>query len=324
MILQGTRTVGTETGMQRWRGLDAIPADLVGSVVTIGMFDGLHRGHRVILGRAVERAAELGVPSVVLTFDPHPAEVVRPGSHPPVLAPPRLKAQLMEQVGLDAMLILPFTPVLAQLPAEDFVHSVLFGALRARAIVVGANFRFGRQARGDVTLLRELGTVAGVDVEAVPLVGAARPASSTAVRAAVATGDMRAAAAMLGRPHRIEGIVVRGDQRGRELGYPTANLQPTPHAAVPADGVYAGWVVHRGVRLPAAISIGTNPTFEGTQRRIESFVLDASLDLYGAHIGVEFVERLRPTEKFASIEALIAAIDDDVARTRTILAAEGA
>ncbi|MDQ1701850.1 MAG: riboflavin kinase / adenylyltransferase [Frankiaceae bacterium] len=310
--------------MQRWRGLDAIPAGFASSVVTIGMFDGVHRGHRVILGRAVERARELGVPSVVLTFDPHPAEVVRPGSHPPVLAAPRLKAELMEQVGLDAMLILPFTPVLAQLPAEDFVRSVLFGALHARAIVVGANFRFGRQARGDVPLLLELGAAAGVEVDAVPLVGDARPTSSTAVRECVAAGDMRAAAAMLSRPHRIEGIVVRGDQRGRELGYPTANLQPTPHAAVPADGVYAGWLIHRGERLPAAISIGTNPTFEGTERRIESYVLDASLDLYGAHIGVEFVERLRSTERFDSLEALIAAIDEDVARTRTILASDGA
>ena len=308
--------------MHRWRGLDAVPADLVASVVTIGMFDGVHRGHRVILRRAVDRAQELGVPSVVLTFDPHPAEVVRPGSHPAVLAPPRLKAELMEQAGLDAMLILPFTPVLAQLPAEDFVRSVLFAALRARAIVVGANFRFGRQARGDVSMLRELGAAAGVEVDAVPLVGDARPASSTSVRACVATGDMRAAAAMLGRAHRIEGIVVRGDQRGRQLGYPTANLQPTPHAAVPADGVYAGWLIHRGERLPAAISIGTNPTFEGTERRIESYVLDASLDLYGAHIGVEFVERLRSTEKYDSLDALITAIDNDVARTRKILAAE--
>ncbi len=310
--------------MRRWRGLDAIPADFAASVVTIGMFDGVHGGHRVILAAAVERARQLGVPSVVLTFDPHPAEVVRPGSHPPVLAAPRLKAQLMERAGLDAMLILPFTPVLAQLPAEDFVRTVLFGALRARAIVVGANFRFGRQARGDVALLRELGATAGVEVDAVPLVGDALPTSSTAVRACIAAGDVRAATAMLGRPHRIEGVVVRGDQRGRELGYPTANLQPTPHAAVPADGVYAGWLVHRGERLPAAISIGTNPTFEGTERRIESYVLDASLDLYGAHIGVEFVERLRSTEKFASLEALIAAIDEDVARTRTILAAERA
>ncbi|MCU1678252.1 MAG: bifunctional riboflavin kinase/FMN adenylyltransferase [Frankiales bacterium] len=308
--------------MQRWRGLDSVPADLTAAVVTIGMFDGVHRGHRVILSRAVERARDLGIPSVVLTFDPHPAEVVRPGSHPPVLAPPRLKAELMEQAGLDAMLILPFTPVLAQLPAEDFVRSVLFQRLHARAVVVGANFRFGRQARGDVSMLRELGAAAGVEVDAVPLVGDARPTSSTAVRERVGEGDMRGAATMLGRQHRIEGIVVRGDQRGRELGYPTANLQPTPYAAVPADGVYAGWLVHRGERLPAAISIGTNPTFEGTERRIESYVLDAKLDLYGAHIGVEFVERLRSTERFDSLEALIAAIDEDVARTRTILAAE--
>ena len=308
--------------MQRWRGLEAVPRDLEGSVVTVGMFDGVHAGHRVILGRAVARARELGLPSVVLTFDPHPAEVVRPGSHPLVLAPPRLKAELMEQAGLDAMLVLPFTPVLAQLPAEDFARAILFGSLRARAVVVGANFHFGRQARGDVALLRELGAAAGVEIDAVELVGDARPTSSTTVRTRVAEGDVRAASQLLGRPHRIEGIVVRGDQRGRLLGYPTANLQPTPFAAVPADGVYAGWLVHRGERLPAAISIGTNPTFEGTQRRIESFVLDANIDLYGAHIGVEFVERLRATEKFDSLETLIAAIDNDVARTRAILAAE--
>jgi riboflavin kinase/FMN adenylyltransferase len=310
--------------MQRWRGLDAVPADLGPTVVTIGMFDGVHRGHRVILARAVERARALGVPSVVLTFDPHPAEVVRPGSHPPVLSPPRLKAQLMDAAGLDAMLVLPFTPELSQLPAPDFVRSVLFGALHARAVVVGANFRFGRQARGDVGLLREMGDSAGVEVDAVPLVGDTRPTSSTAIRECIAAGDVRGASALLGRPHRIEGIVVRGDQRGRELGYPTANLQPTPYAAVPPDGIYAGWLVHRGERLPGAISIGTNPTFDGVQRRIETFVLDENLDLYGAHIGVEFVERLRPTLRFDSIEELIAAIDGDVARTREILAEETA
>jgi riboflavin kinase/FMN adenylyltransferase len=308
--------------MQRWRGLDAVPTDLGPTVVTIGMFDGVHLGHRVILARAVERARALGVPSVVLTFDPHPAEVVRPGSHPPVLAPPRLKAELMERAGLDAMLVLPFTPELSQLPAQDFVRSVLFGALRARAVVVGANFRFGRQARGDVELLRQMGDAAGVEIDAVPLVGDTRPTSSTAVRERIAAGDMRGANALLGRPHRIEGIVVRGDQRGREMGYPTANLQPTPYAAVPPDGIYAGWLVHRGQRLPGAISIGTNPTFQGVERRIETFVLDENLDLYGAHIGVEFVERLRSTRRFDSMDALVAAIGDDVARTREILAEE--
>jgi riboflavin kinase/FMN adenylyltransferase len=310
--------------MQRWRGLDAVPTDLGPTVVTIGMFDGVHLGHRVILARAVERARALGVPSVVLTFDPHPAEVVRPGSHPPVLAPPRLKAELMERAGLDAMLVLPFTPELSQLPAQDFVRSVLFGALRARAVVVGANFRFGRQARGDVELLRQMGDAAGVEIDAVPLVGDTRPTSSTAVRERIAAGDMRGANALLGRPHRIEGIVVRGDQRGREMGYPTANLQPTPYAAVPPDGIYAGWLVHRGQRLPGAISIGTNPTFQGVERRIETFVLDENLDLYGAHIGVEFVERLRSTRRFDSMDALVAAIGDDVARTREILAEERA
>jgi riboflavin kinase/FMN adenylyltransferase len=205
------------------------------------------------------------------------------------------------------------------------VHTALVETLHASAVVVGENFRFGHRAAGDVGTLRELGRRFGFAVEAVALLGDEETTvSSTYVRACVDAGDVEAAGEALGRPHRVEGIVVRGDARGRDLGYPTANLETTPYAAVPADGIYAGWLV-RGPnkegseRLPAAISIGTNPTFAGRERRVEAHVLDADLDLYGEHVGLDFVARVRDTVRFDSVDALVAQMADDVKRVRELL-----
>ena len=306
--------------MQRWRGAAQAPRGWGRSVVTIGVFDGVHRGHQATIEYAVKRARELGDTSVVLTFDPHPSEVVRPGSHPAVLTTQERKAELIEELGVDALCVEPFTREFSKLSAEEFVHDVLVGHLHAAEVVVGENFRFGHKAAGDVDLLTRLGRRFGFTATAAPLLADDDTVySSTYVRSCVAAGDVVAAANALGRPHRLEGVVVRGDRRGRELGFPTANLMCGQYAAIPADGVYAGWLVRSGQRLAAAVSVGTNPTFAGTERRVEAFVLDFSGDLYGERVALDFVAHLRPTVKFDTLEALVAAISDDVARTRALL-----
>lgn len=306
--------------MQRWRGLDDVPASWGRCVVTVGVFDGVHRGHRAIVGRAVERARRAGLPTVVLTFDPHPSEVVRPGSHPAVLTGLRHKGELLAELGVEVMLVLPFTLELSRYSAESFAHTVLVERLHAAAVVVGENFRFGHRAAGDVDALRLLGRQFGFAVEGVELLADDDTTlSSTYVRACVAAGDVAAAAAALGRPHRVEGVVVRGDRRGRALGFPTANLETGPHAAVPADGVYAGRLVCGADSWPAAISVGTNPTFGGAVRRVEAYALDVDLDLYGEHVAVELVARLRDMVRFDSAEALVRQMDEDVRAARAVL-----
>ncbi|MDG4837346.1 bifunctional riboflavin kinase/FAD synthetase [Micromonospora sp. WMMD967] len=309
--------------MQRWRGYDAAPGGWGRSVVTIGVFDGVHKGHQATIGHTVARARELGVQSVVVTFDPHPAEVVRPGSHPAVLTEPARKAELIEALGVDVLCVVPFTPEFSRLPAEQFVHDVLVEHLHAALVVVGANFRFGHRAAGDVALLEQLGRTFGFGVEGGPLVAEDGTVfSSTYIRSCVDAGDVGAAAAALGRPHRLEGVVVRGDQRGRELGFPTANLLCHRYAAVPADGVYAARLIRRGQReaLMAAVSVGTNPTFSGRERRVEAYALDFSGDLYGERLALDFVAHLRGQVRYDSIEPLIAQMEQDVTRTRHALA----
>ncbi|AXO33804.1 bifunctional riboflavin kinase/FAD synthetase [Micromonospora chalcea] len=304
--------------MQRWRGYEAAPGGWGRSVVTIGVFDGVHRGHQATIGHTVARARELGVKSVVVTFDPHPAEVVRPGSHPAVLTEPARKAELIEALGVDVLCVVPFTVEFSRLPPEAFVHDVLVEHLHAALVVVGDNFRFGHRAAGDVPLLERLGRTFGFAVEGAPLVAEAGTVfSSTYIRSCVDAGDVGAAAAALGRPHRVEGVVVRGDQRGRELGYPTANLLTHRHAAVPADGVYAARLVRRdGEPLAAAVSIGTNPTFSGRERRVEAYALDFSGDLYGERLALDFVAHLREQRTYDAIEPLVAQMAEDVERTR--------
>lgn len=313
--------------MLRWHGLDAIPTDWGNCVVTIGVFDGVHRGHASIIERAVAEARAKDVPSVLVTFVPHPSEVVRPGSHPPLLTTMVRRAELVERLGIDVFCALPFTLEFSQMAPERFVHQTLVEKLHAVSVIVGDNFRYGHRAAGDIALLQKLGESWGFSATGVPLLRDGDiPLSATYVRTCVQAGDMRTAAAVLGRPHRLDGIVERGDQRGRELGFPTANLRTEQWAAVPADGIYAGRVFRLdewGRTLDqlgiVAISVGTNPTFEVRQRRVEAFVLDFSGDLYGQALGVEFVERLRGMEKFDGIEPLIAQMNDDVKRTRELL-----
>lgn len=307
--------------IERWRGVEQIPSGWGRCVLTIGVFDGVHRGHQALIGAAVARGRELGLPTVVMTFDPHPASVVRQGQHPALLSTVRHRADLVQELGADVFFVLPFTPQVSQISAESFVHDILVDQLHVAEVVVGENFRFGHKAAGTVGLLRDLGPRFGFTTSAVNLVVEGDvPVSSTYVRSCVAAGDMRAAAEALGRPHRIDGFVVHGEGRGGSvLGYPTANLDPEPFSAIPADGIYAGYFLLGARRSPAAISIGSNPTFSGQVRTVEAFVLDEGGNFYGRRIALEFVERLRGMEKFDSEEELITAIGADVVRTRTIL-----
>ncbi|MFC5753481.1 bifunctional riboflavin kinase/FAD synthetase [Actinomadura rugatobispora] len=313
--------------MRRWHGLEEVPADWGRSVVTIGVFDGVHRGHQRIVRAAAELARERGLRSVVITFDPHPDEVVRPGTHPPLLTTTRRRIGLLEGLGTEAVAVVPFTLELSKVPPDEFVQSVLVERLHAAHVIVGEDFRFGHRAKGDVPLLTELGDKYDFTVAGMPLVANGDTISSTYIRERLEAGAVEDAAGALGRPHRVEGVVVRGHQRGRALGFPTANLETMPHTAIPADGVYAGWLVcdsdrYPGFHWPAAISIGTNPTFEGEERTVEAYALDRDdLDLYGEHMAVDFQARIRDTLKFDSIDALIEEMHRDVDRAREITSA---
>jgi riboflavin kinase / FMN adenylyltransferase len=308
----------------RWRGLDDVPGGWGRSVVTVGVFDGVHRGHQQLIRRAVEVAADRTLPSVLITFDPHPTEVLRPGQHPAQLTTLSRRAELVDAMGVDAFCVLPFTPELARMPADEFAHEVLVERLHAAAVVVGDNFTFGYGATGHVDLLRQFGRRFGFVAEGLSLISDPGEDgvtfSSTYIRSCIDSGDVQAAADALGRPHRVEGVVVRGDQRGRELGFPTANLATTPYAAIPADGVYAGRFVHAGRELSAAVSIGTNPTFSGRERTVEAYVLDLDEDLYGHRASIDFVARLRGQVRYEGVPALIEQMGRDVDEVRTLLA----
>ncbi len=309
-------------------GLDEVPDTWGPSVVTIGVFDGVHRGHQRIVTTAAAAAAGLGLPLVVVTFSPHPAEVIRPGSHPRLLCTLRRRAQLLAELGAAAVCVLEFTLEFSRLGPDEFVRAVLADRLHTRRVVVGENFRFGHRAAGDLALLAELGEKYDFLAEGVPLLAQdGVTMSSSAIRDLLAAGDVAGAARGLGRPHRVEGVVVRGDQRGRALGFPTANLETAEHTAIPADGVYAGWLAsldaegHEAERWPAAISVGTNPTFDGRRRVVEAYALDRDdLDLYGVHVAVDFAARLRGMVRFDSVDALIGQMRLDIAETRALVA----
>ncbi len=313
--------------MQRWQGLDEVPGDWGPSVVTVGVFDGVHRGHQRIVARAQAVASARQLPVVVVTFDPHPDEVIRPGSHPPLLVTVRRRVQLLGEQGCAAVCVLPFTLDFSRLGPDEFVRTVLADRLHARWVVVGENFRFGHRAAGDVPLLAELGEKYEFGAEGVPLLTEhGVTISSSEIRDLLNAGDVAGAARDLGRPHRVEGVVVRGHQRGRALGFPTANLETTPYPAVPADGVYAGWLAsldsdgRETTRWPAAISVGTNPTFEGRDRTVEAYALDRDdLDLYGVHVAVDFAARLRGMVRFDSAAALVEQMYQDVDAARALV-----
>ena len=310
--------------------LDACPDPPDGTVVTIGAFDGVHLGHQALLRLVRERAAERGLPTALVTFDRHPAQVVRPESAPKLLTGLAQKLELLEATGLvDHAVVLTFDETRRRESAEDFVSEVLEGCLRARLVVVGADFHFGKNRRGNVALLERMGAELGFDVVGLELVRAgddvlgAITYSSTLVRQRLAAGDVRGAAEILGRVHEVRGTVVEGDRRGRELGFPTANVAVPEEICLPAAGIYAGTFRGTdGVERPAAISLGHRPTFYTDQAYLllEAYLLDFSGDLYGQAASVGFVERIRAEERFDSAEALVAAMHRDVEAARRVLA----
>ena len=308
--------------MQVWHGLGDVPRPDAGPcVVAIGKFDGVHRGHARVLAKARAYADERNLPMYVVTFDPHPAAVLRPEVAPKMIGTLTDRLERLAEHGADAVLVVPFTAELAAVTAEQATRAVLAEALRAKVVVVGADFRFGSGAAGDVTMLRDMGATYGFTVHAVELqADEVDKFSSTRVRELLGMGDVAAAAAILGRPYTVTGPVIRGEQRGRDLGFPTANLEIPDELAAPLDGVYAGWLVDGSERYPAAISVGDNPTFVGASHRVEAYVLDRTdLDLYGKKVSVEFVDWIRDMVPFEGIEPLIEAMKRDCDETRRIL-----
>ena len=298
-----------------------------GRAVTIGAFDGVHLGHQAVLRLVRELAQARGLSATVLTFDRHPAEVVRPGSAPKLLTTLEQKLELLEATGaVDECLVLPFDATRSKEPAEQFVEELLASALRARLVVVGADFHFGYRRHGDVPLLQLMGAELGFETIGLGLVAAhdrdlSVPYSSTRIRELIAAGDVERAAAMLGRPHEVRGRVEHGDARGRELGFPTANVGVPENICLPVDGVYAGtFVAADGVARPAAISVGRRPTFyeESGLRLCEAYVLDFDGDLYDQQARVAFTHRLRGQERFVDVDDLIAQMRRDVDRVREL------
>jgi riboflavin kinase/FMN adenylyltransferase len=296
-----------------------------GAVVTIGVYDGVHRGHHAVLRLVRELADARGLAAVCITFDRHPAEVVRPDSAPRLLTTPEQKLELLAATGyLDVVHVLPFDEARSREAAEDFVEEVLVGAAGARVVVVGADFHFGRARGGDVELLERMGRARGFEVLGVGLEAAPGGTvfSSTNIRLLLAAGDVAGAARMLGRPYEVRGTVVRGDQRGRELGFPTANVAVPARSLLPADGIYAGvFAGADGEGRVTAISLGRRPTFyeHADTSLLEAFVLDFDGDLYGQDVAVRFVERLRGELKFDSVDALVEQMQRDVDDTRRIV-----
>ncbi|MDO5701187.1 MAG: bifunctional riboflavin kinase/FAD synthetase [Bowdeniella nasicola] len=292
-------------------------------VATLGMFDGVHRGHLAVLAVAREEADRRGVPLTVLTFDPHPVKVHRPEHYLTEVTTLEHRTDLLRAAGADDVRIVPYTLEFAQQSPAEFTRNYFVNALKAVCVVEGEDVRFGQGNSGDAARLRELGAAQGFDVLIVsdlldPVSG--RRWSSTWVREALLAGDVREAAYVLGRPHRVRGIVEHGQKRGRELGFPTANVHAHGVGVVPKDGVYAGWLHVEGERLPAAISVGTNPHFDGVRRTVEAHVLGrADLNLYGDEVEVEFTDRIRDMLSFDSLEGLLTEMDRDLAATSAIL-----
>jgi riboflavin kinase / FMN adenylyltransferase len=309
--------------VRRYHSLGDLPLGGPRRVVAIGTFDGVHVGHQAVIGRAIEIARERGLAAMALTFEPNPLAVLRPELHPAVLTHLGLKTQLIERLGVDELLVVPFTRAFARIRAERFAEMLVSPPLGADAAVVGRNFRFGHGGAGTVDMLAQFGRSRALRVEAPPTVTSAdgKPISSTRIRRLVATGQVATVIPLLGRPHCVEGRVVPGDQRGRAMGLPTANLEVPPDSAVPARGVYAGRAVLASGRSAAAVNIGVAPTFTSADPRaalrLEAFLLDHDgSELYGQTMRIEFLERLRDERRFESAEALMAQVGEDIDRAR--------
>jgi riboflavin kinase/FMN adenylyltransferase len=287
--------------------------------VTIGNFDGVHRGHAALLAETNRLAHRLGGPAVAVTFDPHPIFLLRPANAPPLLTTLADRAALLEQAGIDHVVILRTTPDMLRLSAREFFDRVIRSSLATRALAEGTNFAFGRGREGDIALLTRMAEEVGIECVTVPpLVVDGRVVSSSAIRSSLGEGRPREAATLLGRAYRMTGTVIAGQRRGAGLGFPTANLGDVA-TLVPTDGVYAVRAFHEGRAWPAAANIGPNPTFAEQQRKIEVHLIGFRGDLYGRELTVEFIDRLRDTRPFAGVEALLAQLREDVDRARQLV-----
>jgi riboflavin kinase/FMN adenylyltransferase len=305
-----------------FRSLAAVPVDFPSSAVTIGKFDGVHVGHRRVVGELRELAAADALATVVVTFDRNPLSVLRPEACPQALISNAQKLELIDSLGVDATLVLEFTREFSEQSPEEFVRSILVDALHAKLVLVGSDFRFGARGSGDVAVLRELGERFGFAVHLVEDVraGEGRRASSTWIRELLGAGRVTEATELLGYAPTVRSEVVHGEQRGRALGYPTANLAPDLEGFVPGDGVYAAWATIGEDRFAAAVSVGNNPTFDGVpEKRVEAHLLDQDLDLYGREIEVSFVEYVRGMLKFPGVDELVTQMVLDEERVRNIL-----
>jgi len=312
-------------GMPVYDGPASVPAGFGPAAVTVGKFDGVHLGHRGVIAQLRELADQRGLTATVVTFDRNPLSVLRPESCPPSVVSVAQKAELLAEAGVDATLVLTFDRERSRQAAEAFVREVLVGALHAQVVLCGRDFRFGAGGAGDVELLRALGAELGFSVVLIDDVradGGTGRISSTRIRDLIASGDVAGAAELLGRPPALRSVVVKGAELGRELGYPTANLDPARlEGLVPADGVYACWAIVDGALYGAAVSIGDNPTFEGVpEHQVEAHLFDQDIDLYGATIELRFVRYIRPMLKFDGMDELMAALRVDDATIREVLA----
>jgi riboflavin kinase/FMN adenylyltransferase len=304
------------------RGIEALPAADGPAVVTVGFFDGVHLGHQAVITRTVSLARNRGVPSIAVTFDRHPREVFAPGTEPRQLTSPARKAELIAALGVDILLVLAFTEEFSRVPADEFAKQILVERLHAEHVAVGENFTFGHKALGNVETLIDLGRTLGFGAEGVPLLEVGgRTVSSTAIRSALADGDVTWPRLALGRRYRVDGRVGEGAGRGKALGWPTANLDLPPKMLLPGKGVYAGTATLPAGRWTAAVNVGTNPTFGVEPLHLEAFLLDFDGDIRGEEMSVEFWERVSGEERFDSIDALVEKIAADVRRTREIVAA---
>lgn len=302
--------------MRIYASVESIAPPLDRPVLTLGNFDGVHRGHQAIIARTLEFAEESGRDALLTTFRPHPLKVIRPDSAPPLLMDHDEKMRRIEELGIGHSLVIPFTPAFAQISAEDFVQRVLHDALQASAVFVGNNFNFGRGREGNLDLLRRLGEPLGIQVpEMKDFLVLGSPVSSSRIRRAIQSGEVELARELLGRPFTLTGTVVRGDSRGMKLGFPTANLK-TASEILPGDGVYVTRAVTSSGQYPAVTNIGNRPTFEGASHAVETHFLEAPGDLYDQDLAVQFLSRLRPEVRFASQEQLVRQIAADVDKAR--------
>ncbi|WP_350269123.1 bifunctional riboflavin kinase/FAD synthetase [Brevibacterium sp. CBA3109] len=310
--------------MELYHGLNEVGADDVGTVVTLGNFDGVHRGHQTVLRAVAALAAKRSLRSVAMTFDPHPRTVHRPDEPTLMITSTDQKAGFIADTGIDALFVQHYDLDFAAQTAEEFVRTYFVEALHCEIVVVGDDVRFGKDNEGTIETLRHLGENYGFRTETIEEVGRGGRYSSSRIREQIVGGDVAEAADQLGRYHRVEGTVVHGDARGRDLGFPTANLSEDAAGLIPADGVYAGWATFSGEdqAYPAAISVGTNPTFEGCVRRVEAHVLDkefGEFDVYGRHMTLEFVSRIRGQVTFTGMDELVVKMHEDIADVREVL-----